>query len=147
MKFHTIFAFVAVVLLVSSCDDTADPQSTPTNQPDLVSGPPSMSKAIRRGAFNSYEHNLNGSAVLYADTLNMKSIYLEEFTMTQGPDVRVYMSRSNNFSAHAIEIAQLKTSYASQILAIPVANYADEYKFVLIYCLEFHSLFGYAELR
>jgi len=143
-----IFTLAAVILLIISCDEAGDPQSTPADQQKPGDGSQSPSGALQRGTFTSYAHSLKGSVALYVDTLDMKAIHLEEFTMTQGPDVRVYISRSNNYSqANTIEIAKLKEAYAHQSIKISLTKYAEEYRFVLIYCLEFHSLFGYAELK
>ena len=142
-------AIVALVLLSSSCEDAIDSPSTSGSNPtNPETNDPLPSGGLKHGAFTSYEHNLKGSVTLHLDTLNGTFIRLEEFTMLQGPDVRVYVSKSNNYSkANTIEIAMLKDSYLDRNIDIPIANYSDAHKFVLVYCLEFHALFGYAELE
>jgi len=142
-------AIVALVLLSSSCEDAVDSPSTSGSNPtNPATGNPRPSGGLKHGAFTSYEHNLKGSVTLHLDTLDGAFIRLEEFTMLQGPDVRVYVSKSNNYSqANTIEIGSLKDSYLNENIDIPIANYSETYKFVLVYCLEFHSLFGYAELE
>jgi len=138
-----------LIFLLCACDDPADSMSVlPSPLPDMATDIPPESPAIKRGTFTSYEHNLMGSAALYQDTVGRHTIRLEGFTMTQGPDVRVYISRANNYSnANTIEVAGLRESYTNDNIVIPLGNYSSEYKYVLVYCLEFHSLFGYAELK
>lgn len=139
-----------LLLLMGSCDESADdPQSNSNGAaPEPVIENPMHSGAVTYGTFTSYQHNLHGAAAVYVDTLGMTTIRLVEFTMSQGPDVRVYLSRSNNYSkANTIEIARLTESYSMQNINLPVASYSQEFKFVLVYCLQFNSLFGYAELK
>lgn len=141
-----MFLFTVLLFWLMSCDENTDTEIVPDmTDPDVESGDLNL---LKRGTLTSYEHNLQGAVALYEDSLEMKVIRLEEFFMTEGPDVRVYISKSNNYSnANTIEIGKLKESYSNQRITIPVANYPEEYKFVLVYCLEFHSLFGYAELK
>ena len=143
-----MFFFAALLFCMMSCNEKTDAEIVPDMNDPQVHDDGSDLNALKRGSFTSYAHNLKGAVGLYKDTLEMKAFHLEGFSMTQGPDVRVYISKTNNYSnANTIEIAQLKETYSNQDITIPVVNYPDEYKFVLIYCLEFHSLFGYAELK
>jgi hypothetical protein len=140
---------LSVIALLAACDDSDDSAPAPdNNSPAPVIGDPPQSPPVKQGVFTGYEHNLSGLAAFYDDAVAGKSIYLEGFTMTQGPDVRVYISRASNYSkANTIEIGRLKDSYTRQNIGIAVPGYTAEYKFILVYCLEFHALFGYAELK
>jgi len=141
--------FAAVMMILAACDRADDPTAMANmNPPTMVD--PGDSTTLKRGAFVSYEHNLMGAASLHVDSLGAKTIRLEEFTMTQGPDVHVYISKSNNYSkANTIEIGQLTASYSNNAIDFSIDSiaYGDDFKFVLVYCLQYNALFGYAELK
>jgi hypothetical protein len=101
------------------------------------------------GVFTGYAHSLSGKAVLLTDG-NSNTIRLEDFNMTAGPDVYVFVSKANNYSqSNVIEVAKLTSGYMdSDInLSFTSTQFTSEYKFVLVYCLQANSLFGYAELK
>lgn len=149
MKSAIVTATLAMIVFLAACDDSDSASPGPDNNtPAPVIGNPPQTAPLKQGVFTGYEHNLSGSAALYNDALTGKSIYLEGFTMTQGPDVRVYISRASNYSnANTIEIGKLRDSYTGQNIGMAVPGYTEDYKFILVYCLEFHALFGYAALK
>jgi hypothetical protein len=101
------------------------------------------------GIFTSYAHDLSGKAILLCGS-DSKAIRLEDFNMLAGPDVYVFVSKSNNYSkANVIEIAKLTSGYLDSDINFEfnASSYTNEYKFVLVYCVQYNSLFGYAELR
>jgi hypothetical protein len=102
------------------------------------------------GTFTSYAHNLAGKAVFLTDDAGKSLIRLEDFTMTVGPDVYVFVSKSNNYSqANVIEVAKLTSGYVDSDINFDFSSsaYTSDYKFVLVYCVQFNSLFGFAELK
>jgi hypothetical protein len=87
---------------------------------------------------------------VYTEPNNKRTLRLENFTMTPGPDVYVFVSKTNNYSAaNTIPITMLKESYNNSNLSLALDDQIDltTHKFVLVYCVQFSSLFGYAETK
>lgn len=138
---------LCLAILLSSCGEE-----------DLSGGPndivmdmiPSDKTESGAGIFTSFAHGLSGRAILFCGNGDSKSIRLEDFNMTAGPDVYVFVSKSNNYSkANVIEVTKLTSGYTDSDINFEFtsSNYSSEYKFVLVYCLQYNSLFGYAELQ
>ncbi|MEO5979274.1 MAG: DM13 domain-containing protein [Chryseolinea sp.] len=139
---------VIIGLVISGC--TSETENT--DQPQVMQNDPLAIDTVETvsGKFVSYAHNLQGSASLLLKEDHSAILRFENFTLLAGPDVHVLLSKSNNYSSsNVIEIASLKTGYTSSNLNFPLdgVNYTDDYKFVLVYCVEFNSLFGYTELK
>lgn len=146
-----LIVFATVLTLVSCNDDEPVPFNPGTVQEpepseEIPGNPPPASTAM----FTSFAHGLAGSASLYTLPDSGRFLRLENFTMSAGPDVYVFLSKSNNFSqSNTIELAKLTMSYSQANLSIDVGPEVDlvEYPFVLVYCVQFNSLFGFAELN
>ena len=87
--------------------------------------------------------------MLYNEKSGGRKLRLTNYNMTPGPDVYVYLSRSNNYSSsNVIQVMKLTSGYTQSDFNLQVpTNYLAEYKYVLVYCVQFSSLFGYAELK
>ena len=111
---------------------------------------PDDKKQTGAGVFTSYAHALSGKASLFCGDDENKAIRLEDFNMLAGPDVYVFVSKSNNYSkANVIEVAKLTSGYMDSNINFDFKSHGltSEYKFVLVYCVQYNSLFGYAELE
>jgi hypothetical protein len=135
-------------IVIISCKKKEDPGPTTM----VSSTPPSAdSDTIGAGDFISYEHGLSGSALLYheGDTA-VKKLRLYNYNMTVGPDVHVYLSKTSSYSAaNVIELQKLTTGYTNSSITFDVTstNYSSAHKYVLVYCVQYSSLFGYTELK
>ncbi len=134
--------------VISSCKKKEDPGPTTT----VTAPPPSDdSDTIGEGNFTSYDHGLGGSAVLYEEgDPAVKKLRLYDFNMTAGPDVYVYLSKTSSYSAgNVLQITKLTTGYTNSSITFDVTspNYSSDYKYVLVYCVQYSSLFGYTELK
>jgi hypothetical protein len=111
--------------------------------------PPTMADTIGQGAFTSYDHGLSGKAIFYQEGTT-KTLRLYDYNMSAGPDVHVYLSKTSSYSAaNVIEITKLTTGYVNSSLNLDVSSsvYTVDYKYVLVYCVQYSSLFGYTELE
>jgi hypothetical protein len=147
MKYLSFIFLLAIV----ACNSNEDPKPLEVEdlqEPSQNGTPPANSIATTMGTFTSYAHSLSGKAVIYTDQNTTRTLRLEEFTMTPGPDVYVLLSKTNNYSsANTIPIAMLKDGYTNTNLSMTLDNSIDltTHKFVLVYCVKFSSLFGFAE--
>jgi hypothetical protein len=150
---HYLIPMAICLLSVISCNKADDPAPTTVDMmknPETPEISPGTGQINKTGIFTSYAHNLMGSALFNIDSTNRRVLKLESFTMTQGPDVRVYIAKSNNYSkANVLEVTKLASGYSNQSLHFEITSstYSEDYKFVLVYCLQYNSLFGYAELK
>ena len=146
---------VSVLMILSgliffSCSKSgSDP--TPDGGLSMVNdAAPSNSTVFKMGMFVSYAHGLDGTAALYVDPAGAKVLRFENFTMSQGPDVYVYLSKANNFSkANVIEVSKLTDGHSKSNINFKVTSpsYTSDHKFVLVYCVQYNSLFGNTELK
>jgi len=145
-----IISLVLLVSITSSCSKEANPSPQLKNGAKLYTGGMTNSPATVMGAFVSFAHNLAGTAVLHIDSAGKKDLRFQNYTMDKGPDVHVYFSKSNNYSkANVIEIATLRDAFVNAPInfdSLP-SSYNSKYEFVLVYCVKYNSLFGYAELK
>jgi hypothetical protein len=149
MKNLTLALFLFMASAACSPDEEPKPLVAEDVQEPLKDvDRPSGTIATIMGTFTSFAHGLSGKVVIDTDSSNNRTLRLENFTMNQGPDVYVFLSKSNNYSAaNTIPLALLKEGYSNSNLTLSVDETVDlnEHKFVLVYCVQFSSLFGYAE--
>lgn len=84
---------------------------------------------------------VDGSVKIYLDG-NQYKVKLENFSITEGPDLKVYLSKS----ATPNEFVNLGNLSAASIYAIPTTVIVSDYSFVLIYCQQYNHLFAFAPL-
>lgn len=140
------------ILFLASCneDEPAPFKQGMLTEPAESAGTPNNTSASLTGMFSSFAHGLSGNASLYTLANKERVIQLEEFTMSAGPDVYVFFSKSNNYSeSNTIGVAKLTKTYNNATLSITIDPAIDlkTHPFVLVYCVQYNSLFGYAELK
>lgn len=149
MKFSIYI--LSLLILFNACATEEEPkplETGPLQDPVETPAPPMNSQARAMGTFTSYAHGLSGKAVIYVDDKNQRTLRLENFNMTPGPDVYVFLSKSNNYSAGGtVPITMLKGGYANSDISLTLNDDVNltTHKFVLVYCVQFSSLFGFAE--
>jgi len=74
------------------------------------------------------------------------SLALKNMNVSGGPDLRVYLSKQIQ-PIEFFDLGKLKSTNGDQVY--PVANNVDfnTYKYALIYCKQFNTPFGSAELK
>jgi hypothetical protein len=149
MKKIIVFTLLTSLLL-AACKKKEDTSPSIT----VMAPPPSTgSDTIGQGSFTSYDHGLSGAAILYKEgTPSVKKLRLYNYNMTAGPDVHVYLSKTASYSApNILELTKLTTGYytnnSSINLDVTTTSYTSDYKYVLVYCVQYSSLFGYVELK
>ena len=111
--------------------------------------------AVKRGMFRDADsfHKGEGSATLYTLPDGSNVLRLEDFRVTNGPDLRVIlashpdpMSRGNVHSGEYVELGKLKGNIGNQNYTLPDGLSPDVYNSVIIYCKPFQVLFSVAPL-
>lgn len=85
--------------------------------------------------------NVNGSAKVFLEN-NLYKLKLVDFSISSGPDLKVYLSKSNM----PTDFVNLGNLNASTVYSIPQNIDLKEYKYVLIHCQQYNHLFAIAEL-
>ena len=99
-------------------------------------------------------HRGSGQAIIYRGTDGSHLLRLENFNVTNGPDLRVLVSphpdprsRDDLNSRGYVELARLKGNRGNQNYPIPDNVDVSTVNSVIIYCSPFHVIFSVAPLR
>jgi hypothetical protein len=112
--------------------------------------------ALTTGEFQGADsfHQGSGQATIYELVDGSYLLRLENFSVTNGPDLRVYLAAHPNpktqseiKSGEYIELAKLKGNKGNQNYEIPAGTDVSQFKSALIYCKPFHVLFSSATLN
>lgn len=130
-----LFAFIIV-----SCESDDATPTAPVND----SFDETNATLLREGSWmGSGGYNVSGIAQIFDDNGNL-ILVLTNFSSSNGPDLRVYLSSTTN-AATFVNLGRLKSTNGRQVYAIPPGTNIDELKFALIWCQQFSALFGKAE--
>lgn len=84
---------------------------------------------------------VSGSAQVYLN-INENEVRLENFSISSGPDLKVYLSKS----ATPTDFVNLGNLTSSTVYVIPPQVDIAAYKYVLIHCQQYNHLFAVAQL-
>ncbi len=110
---------------------------------------------LASGKFGAVDgvHKGQGSARVFRLSDGQRILRLEEFKVTNGPDLYVYLSGHaaprNSGQLHeggALEVGRLKGNIGNQNYALPADVDLSKFKSVVIYCKQFSVIFSTAEL-
>ena len=121
--------------------------------PDESSPTPAEPTELARGTFVSQEHETSGTATVIELPDGARTLRLEGFETTNGPDLHVWLSEKqaggNWFkygSGRKAQLGELKANRGSHNYAIPSDLELDGLRSVVIWCKRFHVAFGSAPL-
>jgi Electron transfer DM13 len=130
---------------------TAPAGETNRNATAGGSAPPGL-QVMRSGSFRSLEHPTTGTAIVLRRPGGSLILRLERLSTSNGPDLRVYLSRvpaSRDLHAYRtgfIDLGALKGNRGSQNYAIPAGTDLSAFKSAVIWCRRFVVGFGVAPL-
>jgi len=124
-----------------------------THHDATVGGPPPPGlRVLASGSFRSLEHTTTGKAIVLRRPAGSLILRLEHLSTSDGPDLRVYLSRvpaSGDLHAYRtgfIDLGALKGNRGSQNYAIPAGTDLSAFKSAVIWCRRFVVGFGVASL-
>jgi hypothetical protein len=121
---------------------------TATAQP----APPPGPRTLASGSFRSFEHDTSGRAQVVALADGRRILRFEDFSTSNGPDVRVYLSAApadsdgDRFDDRYVELGELKGNVGNQNYTIPTSVNLDRYPTAVVWCKRFSVAFGAAPL-
>jgi hypothetical protein len=119
-------------------------------------GPPPEPVALASGSFRDADsfHRGSGSATIYLLPDGSHLLRLEDFEVTNGPDLRVLLATPNDPQSRTelqdggyIHLAKLKGNIGNQNYEIPADIDLGNQNSVIIYCMPFHVIFSVASLE
>lgn len=111
---------------------------------------------LKSGEFVGVNSNYQGEgrAVLLQDGNQQTLLFLNQFYVTPGPDLYVWLIKNPNpitaqdvKDSPSVQLAKLKTPSGNQSYQIPADIDMSQYGSVVIWCLEFGVLFAHAPLK
>lgn len=134
----TIFFSFFLVALLCSCEQEGD--LTQDKVAVIVDQQNTVHKY--QGVF-SPTSGINGSGIvkIYLEN-NQYKLELENYSISSGPDLKVYLSKSNT----PTDFVNLGNLNPATVYSIPKNIDLKEYKYALIHCQQYDHLFAVAEL-
>ncbi len=129
-----------LLLLFFSCKKENTPTQALNEKVDAAA------TIITMGNFNSGPYGtVSGLAKVYM-LANVQHLAFEGFSSSNGPDLKVYLSKEIN-PVNFINLGDLKSVSGNQLYMLPAGTVAKDYKYALVYCQRYNHLFGSAELK
>lgn len=126
---HLLILLFPVFLLFTSCDK--DEVTPPGNQ-------------SFQGNFTSGAHTTSGTASIDQDE---STLTLTNFKTDSGPDLNIYLSKSNaDVTSDFIDLGDIKGVDGNYTYDLPDNTDYTQYKYVVVWCVDFDVNFGYALL-
>ncbi len=125
------FLIIQTVLLLCACK-----KETATTTPIIID-----SGHFSNGPYGS----VSGTAKIFK-TGTKYELALENFSSSNGPDLKVYLSKEKQ-PVNFVSLGDLKSTAGNQLYTIPVSVNVYDYKFALIHCEKYNHLFGFTQLR
>jgi len=134
---HILIAVLGIIPILFSCGKT----STQTLDEMITTG----GKLEWSGSFRGYgSQKVSGQAKIYLVDKDYM-LKLENFSTSNGPDLKVYLSKAASPSGY-ISLGDLKSTNGNQVYQIAGSPDFSEHRFVLIHCERYNHLYGSVEL-
>ena len=91
-------------------------------------------------------HFAGGDALLIESAPGVYTLRVENFSVRNGPDVFVLLSRSDGYEDGALNLGSLKGTDGAFNYEVPPGTDVSQFKSAIIWCRQFDVLFGHAEL-
>lgn len=95
-------------------------------------------------------YTVNGTATLAIDPANTSRLILsfgDDFQVSNGPGIDVFLSTSNQVTSTSINLGDVKRLNGAQTYEVPAGVNLDTFDWVIIHCVPFNAVFGYAQLQ
>ena len=122
--------FISALVIFSACkkDDDATPPDNPSFE----------------GSFTSSAHTTSGTASINQEETVLT---LTNFKTDSGPDLNIYLATSiSNVTSNFIDLGNIKGVDGDYTYDLPDNVDYLQYKYVVIWCVDFNVNFGYSEL-
>jgi hypothetical protein len=144
MKYLFLVFASVLTFSLSNCSKSKDAEADVA--PVDTSFNPLKSTLLKQGSFTgNMNYKATGIVKLY-DYQGKKYIYFENFSGSNGPDLKVYIATTNT-ATQFVNLGPLKGISGSQAYAVATPPDFTQYNKVLIWCQQFGVLFGSSTLQ
>ncbi len=133
---------------------TPEPEPTATAAPQPTATVPAEPELVLEGKFYGADdfHQGKGDALIYQTPDGGYFLRLENFEVTNGPQLNVILGVDENPYNHAtlgdyLDLGPLKGNIGDQNYVIPAGTDLSEYGSVVIYCVPFRAIFAIAPIK
>lgn len=138
-------AFLAVIIF-TACTRESNVLQKAIQNSNLSLGALPVQATLKRGVFTATAGiRVMGTAKLVQQASGLK-IQLDSFSVSAGPDLKVYLSQTAIPGNH-LNLGNLQANSGVQYYPIPAGTNLSAYPFVLIHCQQYNHLFSYASLQ
>ena len=92
-------------------------------------------------------HRGSGTAKVGRDASGQLVLVLDDFSVTNGPNLRVILSPAVSGGGNGLDLGKLKATDGTFSYSIPGGTDLSQYKSVTIWCKSFPTIFAYASLE
>ncbi|MES1215047.1 MAG: DM13 domain-containing protein [Bacteroidota bacterium] len=136
MRFLLALCFAG--LLFFSCKKDYASATPVQDNIDTATAVEKYDGSFMSGAYGS----VSGTAKIYDDN-GVYQVALINITVSNGPDLHVYLSKEEQ-PIHFIDLGKLKSTSGNQLYPILIIPDFSQYRYVLIHCQKYNHLFGSA---
>lgn len=108
--------------------------------------PATMSQVLNRGILYPTAGIQVTGVVRVVQLSSGKQLQIDSFSITPGPDLKVYLSQ-NALPGNHLNLGNLISNNGHQAYNIPANTNLSAYNYVLIHCQQFNHLFSYGKLQ
>lgn len=134
-----VFSFLLFIFFIFSCTKEGE-FSRPLDETTLIVN----TILLKTGAFSPTSGTTVSGISEVRKNSNEHFIRLVNFNISSGPDLKVYLSKSNTSNEY-VNLGALENN--KTIYKIPTNVLIDEYPYVLIHCQQYNHLFAFAKLN
>lgn len=138
MKANLIFL---ILFVLAACKKENTPKLILDEKADQTMAVEKAAGTFSNGPYGK----VSGTAKIYT-TESGTQLALENFSSSNGPDLKVYLSKEKD-PVSFISLGDLKATGGNQLYKIPDQIKTSDYKYALIYCKRYSHLFGFAEIN
>ena len=120
--------------------------ATAAAAPASATPAPAQAAVLAEGTFRDGApgHNGKGTARIIRDAQGALFLRFENFSVTNGPDLFVYITTSGGYEGERIKLGKLKATDGNQNYAIPAGTDISKFKSAIVWCDAFATLFAVA---
>jgi hypothetical protein len=136
-----ILISIVILGLLFSCKKEENTPQDNVNDPTLPNG-----TVLVQGSFTGNSNYQVSGSVKYLQSNGMYTVRLENFSSSNGPDLKVYLAKDLK-AQDFINLGELRSVSGNQNYSVTGMPNISQYQYVLIWCEKFGALFGSAQLK
>lgn len=143
----TLLPLALLLLGMSACTKQSDLLEAVLQKPET---PPNLPLTMQQVLHRSVLYPTAGIQVMGLVSIIEqpagRQLVLDSFSISPGPDLKVYLSKEATPGMH-LNLGNLKAHSGTQYYTVPPNTDLSSYGYVLIHCQQYNHLFSYAKLQ